>query len=164
HLATSGGFATQGLVTFGAATGQMPIPETVNAVIVDHTDDPVAALGGAQENTHPVTVQRWASAEPAISAAPILPEHQRPGYGETTHAVIVGRGASAEPNFSAAPILPGHQRPGYVETAGLMDGSTQTRLTDAAASLTAFSAGGRLVSSVDYVTARVDAPELPQKV
>lgn len=131
HLATSGGFNTQGLVTFGGATGQIPIPDTVNAVIVEHTDDPVAALGGAQENTHAVIVERW---------------------------------ASAETDFSDAPILPGHQRPGYVETAGLMDGSTQTRLTDAAASLTAFSAGGRLVSSVDYVTARVDAPELKQKV
>jgi hypothetical protein len=83
QLAASGEFATQGLVTFGGNTGQVPIPPDVPTVIVEHTDDLVAALGGTQDNTHAVIVERWASQDTDFSTAPILPGHQRPGYIET---------------------------------------------------------------------------------
>ncbi len=83
QLAASGQFSTQGLVTFGGNTGQVPIPREVPTVIVEHTDDLVAALGGTQDNTHAVIVERWASQGTDFSSAPILPGHQRPGYVET---------------------------------------------------------------------------------
>ena len=83
QLAASGQFQTEGLVTFGGNTGQVPIPPTVPTVIVEHTDDLVAALGGTQDNTHAVIVERWASQGTDFSSAQILPGHQRPGYVET---------------------------------------------------------------------------------
>ena len=70
-------------MTFGGNTGQVPIPREVPTVIVEHTDDLVAALGGTQDNTHAVIVERWASQGTDFSSAPILPGHQRPGYVET---------------------------------------------------------------------------------
>ena len=57
-LAASGEFTTLGLTTFGAPAGQIVVPESVSAVIVEHTDDLVPALGGTQNNTDAVIVQR----------------------------------------------------------------------------------------------------------
>ena len=123
QLVAAGGFATAGLVTFGGPTGQVPLPDSVPAVIVEHEDDFVAALGGTQDNTHAVIVERW---------------------------------ASQGTDFATSELMPGHQSAGYIETARLMDADDQPRLTAAAASLSGFTESGRLVSSVAYVTERVE--------
>ena len=123
QLAASGQFTTYGVVTFGGATGQVEIPPTVPTVIVEHSDDLVAALGGTQDNSHAVIVERW---------------------------------ASQDADFASADLLPGHQRPGYVVTAGLMDSSTEARLTSTASTLKHFSSEGRLVSVTAYTCERVE--------
>lgn len=90
QLVAAGGFATYGLVTFGGPTGQTPLPETVPTVIVEHNDDLVAALGGIQDNTHAVIVERWVSEETNFETSEILPGHQADGYIETASLMDVG--------------------------------------------------------------------------
>ncbi|MBX3100825.1 MAG: hypothetical protein KF761_14770 [Salinibacterium sp.] len=58
RLAASGLYNTQGLVTFGGPTGQVPLPDTFPAVLVEHSDDLVPALGGEQDNRAAVLVRR----------------------------------------------------------------------------------------------------------
>jgi len=58
RLAASGIYNTQGLTTFGGPTGQVPLPDAFPVVIVEHSDDPVPALGGEQDNTSAVLVRR----------------------------------------------------------------------------------------------------------
>ncbi len=84
QLAASGQFDVRGLVTFGGPTGQVPIPESVPAVIVEHSDDLVAALGGAQQNDHAVVVSRWATEGKDFTHAALLPGHELNGYRETS--------------------------------------------------------------------------------
>jgi hypothetical protein len=84
QLAASGQFDVRGLVTFGGPTGQVPIPESVPTVIVEHSDDLVAALGGAQENDHAIVVSRWATEGQDFAGAELLPGHQLTAYRETS--------------------------------------------------------------------------------
>jgi hypothetical protein len=58
RLAASGLYDTQGLVTFGGPTGQVPIPDGFPSVLIEHADDPVPALGGEQDNGGAVLVRR----------------------------------------------------------------------------------------------------------
>ena len=58
RLAASGMYNTQGLVTFGGPTGQIPLPDTFPIVLVEHSDDLVPALGGEQDNAAAVLVRR----------------------------------------------------------------------------------------------------------
>ena len=58
RLAASGFYNTQGLVTFGGPTGQIPLPNTFPIVLVEHSDDLVPALGGEQDNAAAVLVRR----------------------------------------------------------------------------------------------------------
>ena len=58
RIVSSGEFNTQGVLTFGAPTGQIPLPEGIPTVLVEHADDPVPALGGEQGNTAAVLVRR----------------------------------------------------------------------------------------------------------
>ena len=58
RLAASGLYNTQGLTTFGGPTGQVPLPDGFPAVLVEHADDPVPALGGEQGNEAAVLVRR----------------------------------------------------------------------------------------------------------
>lgn len=58
RLAASGDYNTQGLVTFAGPTGQVPLPDTFPAVLVEHSDDLVPALGGPQDNAGAVLVRR----------------------------------------------------------------------------------------------------------
>jgi hypothetical protein len=47
RVAASGVFDTSTLVTFGAPSGQVAVPESVTQIAVEHSDDLVPALGGA---------------------------------------------------------------------------------------------------------------------
>ena len=57
-VAASGLYNTQGVVTFGGPTGQVPLPGGIPAVLVEHSDDLVPALGGEQQNSSAVLVRR----------------------------------------------------------------------------------------------------------
>jgi hypothetical protein len=83
QLAASGDFDVRGLVTFGGPTGQVPVPESIPTVIVEHRDDLVAALGGRQDNSHAVVVERWATEGADLEGAELLPGHRIAGYQET---------------------------------------------------------------------------------
>ena len=83
RLAQSGDYTVAGLVTFGAPTGQIPIPPNIPTVVVEHLDDPVPAFGGEQENGHAYRVQRRAFEEGALPDDGVLPTHELSTYRTT---------------------------------------------------------------------------------
>lgn len=85
RLAASGDFDVRGLVTFGGPTGQIEVPSSVPAVIVEHTDDLVAALGGPQTNAHAVIVERYATEGMDFDGSELMPAHRVGAYGQTAH-------------------------------------------------------------------------------
>ena len=58
RLAASDDYNTQGLVTFAGPAGQVSLPDTFPAVLVEHADDLVPALGGPHDNPGAVLVRR----------------------------------------------------------------------------------------------------------
>ncbi len=83
RLAASGDYNTQGLATFGGPTGQVRIPEGFPAVIVEHSDDLVPALGGEQVNRHAVLVEREVFADREVPTDYAVPAHHYEYYEET---------------------------------------------------------------------------------
>jgi len=84
RVATIEGFDVVGLVAFGGNTGQTPIPPGVDAVLVEHDDDLVPALGGRQDNEQALLVRREAYGDDAPPPPGVLvPAHRRPAYAET---------------------------------------------------------------------------------
>ncbi len=83
QLAASGDYNTAGLVTFGGPTGHIDLPDDVPTVIVEHRDDLVPALGGAQHNTHAVIVERDVFDGRDIPEDEVAPAHRRGPYRET---------------------------------------------------------------------------------
>lgn len=59
-LAASGDYNVQGVVTVAGPTGNVQLPTGIPAVIVEHSDDFVPALGGVQTNTEALVVSRRA--------------------------------------------------------------------------------------------------------
>lgn len=82
-LAASGDYDAQGVTTFGAPTGQVPIPESIPAVLVEHSDDIVPAFGGVQANQHAVIVERAVFAGHEIPRDLAFPAHNIDRYLET---------------------------------------------------------------------------------
>ena len=83
-LATSGDYNVQGVVTVGAPAGNVQIPAGIPAVIIEHTDDLVPALGGVQTNTDAIVVQRRAfESANDLPAGLAAPAHRMPYYRET---------------------------------------------------------------------------------
>ena len=82
-LAASGDYNTVGLATFGAPTGQIELPDTFPTVIVEHLDDIVPALGGAQVNQHAVIVERDVFGGRDIPTDHAVPAHHYEYYQET---------------------------------------------------------------------------------
>jgi hypothetical protein len=83
RLAASEEFNTYGVTTFGGPTGQVPIREGFPAVLVEHADDPIPALGGVQENQHAVIVERDVFGGRDIPQDHPVPAHLRGSYEET---------------------------------------------------------------------------------
>lgn len=83
RLVASGDYNTQGVTTFGGPTGQIPMPPEVPAVIVEHVDDLVPALGGEQANLDAVLVRRDVFAGRDIPTDHAVPAHHREYYLET---------------------------------------------------------------------------------
>lgn len=61
-LASSGDYDVRGVVTIGAPAGGVALPSGIPAVIVEHMEDFVPALGGVQTNTDALVVRRQAFA------------------------------------------------------------------------------------------------------
>jgi hypothetical protein len=87
-LAASGDYNTKGLTTIGSPAGQIIIPPEVNALIIEHYEDLVPALGGTQANVDATIVRRHAFSEasPADMSLPI-PGHQLQYYLETAELI-----------------------------------------------------------------------------
>lgn len=100
RVAASGAFDTQSLVTFGAPSGQVPIPDSVTQIAVEHAEDLVPALGGA-----PVD---GAEGRDRIVVSRAVFDDSPPAAGESGSA---------------------HYMSEYARTAALIDGSTDPRLS-----------------------------------
>ena len=93
-LAASGDYNVQGVVTVAAPAGNVQLPAGIPALIIEHTDDFIPALGGVQTNTEALVVRREAFAandEPTGLAAPA---HRMPYYRET--AVLMDQARSEQ--------------------------------------------------------------------
>lgn len=83
RLAASGEWNTQGLLTFGGPTGQIPIPGGFPAVIVEHREDIVPALGGDHLETSAVLVEREVFGGREVPDHVAVPAHHAEYYAET---------------------------------------------------------------------------------
>lgn len=121
RIAASGVYSTEGLITFGSPSGQIPVPATVAHVAVEHAEDITPALGGG----------------PVDGAA-------------GRDRIVVTRGLFGEtgPPPGATPG-DAHHMVRYAETAALIDASPDPRLTpmrEVLAGLGAAGSGGTAVS------------------
>ena len=88
RLAASGEYAVKALVTFGAPAGQVVIPASVPALIIENSDDIVPALGGIQQNEDALIVRARAYAGPsALPDGLALPAHHIEAYTATAEAI-----------------------------------------------------------------------------
>jgi hypothetical protein len=83
RLAASGEWNTQGVATFGGPTGGIQLPRDVPAVIVEHREDLVPALGGPQLNHDAVYVQREVFGGEEVPHDVAVPAHHAQYYAET---------------------------------------------------------------------------------
>jgi len=82
-VAASGDWNTAGLVTFGGPGGQIELPADVPALVIDHTDDFVPALGGVESSTTAVHVERQVYADRTFDNEFVVPAHERSNYRDT---------------------------------------------------------------------------------
>ena len=82
-VAGSGTFDVKGLVTFGAPSGEVPIPASVPVLTVRHTEDLVPATGGYDVNDAAIVVQRSLFDDQPVPPHLDVPAHRLPYYGET---------------------------------------------------------------------------------
>jgi len=114
-LAADGEFNTKAVVTFGAPEGNVPVPEGVSEVAVEHTNDLVPALTGVGGTG---------------------------GAESVGDRLIVRREAFHDQAIPTDDVLPAHSMSAYADTARAMDRSPESRLTDFATLLTATLGGG----------------------
>jgi len=87
-IAGSGAWNVVGVETFGAPAGGVALPEGVAGLAIRNTDDFIPALGGPQQDTHLVQVEREAYAgDGPIVTDEVVPAHQRSAYERTATAV-----------------------------------------------------------------------------
>jgi len=91
RLAASGDYDTQGLLSFGGPTGQVPIPGGFPTVLVEHADDPVPALGGSQDNADAVIVRRDVFGGTEIPETYAVPAHHLEYYARTAQLMDEAR-------------------------------------------------------------------------
>ena len=112
RVAASGEFDTQSLITFGAPSGQVPVPSSVTQLAIEHTEDIVPALGGAP-------VDGSDGRDRIVVSRSVFDEHP-PLPGETGSA---------------------HYMSEYEKTAALIDESSDPRLSDLTAALAGIGSG-----------------------
>jgi hypothetical protein len=86
-VAASGDFSVKGVVTFGAPSGQVPIPEGIPVLALRHTEDIVPATGGDDRTHQAVVVQRSLFDHQPIPAGAAVPGHAL-GYYEQTAGLV----------------------------------------------------------------------------
>jgi hypothetical protein len=93
-VAKSGKFDVHGVVTFGAPSGQVPVPAGVPVLELRHTEDIVPATGGDDVSDSAVIVQRSVFAHQSIPTGFAVPAHRLSFYEQT--AGIVDHAKSSE--------------------------------------------------------------------
>jgi hypothetical protein len=86
-VAASGKYNVQGVVTFGAPSGQVHIPESVPVLTVRNTEDLVPATSGYDVDSHAVVVEHAVFAHQAIPSDWAVPAHRLSYYQQTATAV-----------------------------------------------------------------------------
>jgi len=84
-------YNTRGVVTFGGPTGQVDLPDGVPTVLVEHSDDPVPALGGEQDNGHAVLVRRDVFGGENVDKTWAVPSHHIEYYLRTAQLMDESR-------------------------------------------------------------------------
>ncbi|WP_130176367.1 hypothetical protein [Cryobacterium sp. SO1] len=97
QLVSNGDVSAVGMLTFGAPETDLPLPDGMPAIAVEHADDIVPALGPRAQEDQRVYVRRELFAGREVPAAETLPAHQLAGYRETARLVDV----SPEPRLVA---------------------------------------------------------------
>jgi len=82
-LGASGDYNTHGVVAIGSPTGQIAVGGDYPAVLLEHTDDLVPALGGNRVSHDAVLVEREAFAGRATPDGVAVPAHDRSEYRHT---------------------------------------------------------------------------------
>lgn len=93
QVAASQHFNVQGVVTFGAPSGQVEIPASVPVLTVRNAEDLVPATSGYDVNPHAVVVERPVFATSPVPSDWAVPAHRLSYYKETA-AVIDGAHSS----------------------------------------------------------------------
>lgn len=113
RIAASDVYSTQSLVTFGSPSGQIPVPDSIAHIAVEHAEDITPALGGAP-----------------IDGA------------DGRDRIVVSRGLFDETGPPPGTSLgDAHHMVRYAETAALVDGSRDPRLAPMLAALAALDTG-----------------------
>ena len=100
QVAASVGINTVAVATFGAPNGQVPVPDAVRMIRVEHSDDLVPALGGAARGATAngsghLLVRREVYAGREVPVDQAVPAHSLPNYRETGRLID----ESAEPRL-----------------------------------------------------------------
>lgn len=90
RVAASGEFDVRGILTFGSPTGQIDLPTDVPAILVEHDDDLVPALGGRQDNSDAVLVTRRVYDDWRVPSDEPVPAHLRVNYAQTARLLDGG--------------------------------------------------------------------------
>lgn len=82
-LAGTGQYDTRGIFTVGGPTGQLPVPEGVPNLALEHEEDIVPALGGTHADLDTVLVRRSLYDGGAVPDTSALPAHDLAAYRES---------------------------------------------------------------------------------
>jgi hypothetical protein len=86
-IAASGDFNVKGVVTLGAPSGQVPIPDGVPVLALRHSEDIVPATGGDDRTLQAVVVQRSLFDDQPIPGGVAVPAHALRYYEQTAELV-----------------------------------------------------------------------------
>jgi hypothetical protein len=109
EVADRGTFPVAGVFTLGSPVGQIPVPDGVAAVSVEHSEDVLAALGG-----------------------------HGPAAGDGGDAVLVRRSVAAELTDGGTAVFAAHGLDRYTETAALLDATEEERISGFRSTLAGF--------------------------
>jgi len=87
QLVSRGDVNAVGMLTFGAPETDLPLPDGLPAIAVEHADDIVPALGPRSDEDQRLYVRRELFAGREVPAAETLPAHQLVGYRETARLI-----------------------------------------------------------------------------
>ncbi len=111
----SGDWNVVGKQTFGAPSGNIPMPEGLFGMAVRNTDDFIPALAGPQLDHNVLQVEREAFAgDTPPPTALAAPAHQRAGYADTADAIDAAESAAIREQIDALDAFVGE----YLELPG----------------------------------------------